>query len=197
LAITNEDGIITPDEENTLDPEVYLAAMASSISQGIGVRLTAQEQAIGLKAGIPAGTTAAYLPDLIAPFEVLASDGCYTQGLDLSGGVATVTVAGMYLFTASASLESVANESSNTDRTIALQTFLNGEQLTGCEVSSTTGHWATASTTTTARCVPGDTLYVKWYSAGPGAGAGAGVLSPNTSMNSLSIVLITPVAPAE
>jgi hypothetical protein len=192
MSNVNEDGIVTPDEENNVDPDVWSAAMADSISEGIGVRLKKQETAIGLKAGIAAGTTAAYASGLIAPYEILTSDGCFTEGLTLTGGIATVAVEGMYLLSASASLESVANASSNDQRTIALQIFKNTSQLTGAEVSSTTGHWATASATTIVRCVPGDTLHVEWYSAGPVAGEGEGTLSPNTAMNSLSIVLVTP-----
>lgn len=186
------DGIVTPDEDNDVAPDVWSAAMAVSIEEGIGVRLKKQETAIGLKAGIASGTTAPYAADVIAPYEILESDGCFTEGLELTGGIATVDVEGMYLLTATASLDSVANTSSNDQRTIALQLFKNTTQLSGSEVSSTNGHWATSSATAVVRCVPGDTLHVEWYSAGPVAGEGSGTLSPNTAMNSLSIVLVTP-----
>lgn len=53
MAITNADGIVTPDEDNTLDPEVYLAAMADSISQGLGERMKLQETRVSLRATTP------------------------------------------------------------------------------------------------------------------------------------------------
>jgi len=63
VAITNKDGIVTPDEENTLDPEVYLAAMADSISQGLGERMKLQEQRVSLRATTP------------VPYDVHSTDG--------------------------------------------------------------------------------------------------------------------------
>lgn len=44
MSITNADGIVTPDEGTVNDPVVYLAAMADSISGGIGERRQARER---------------------------------------------------------------------------------------------------------------------------------------------------------
>lgn len=183
-------GIVTPDEGNTLDPEVYLAAMAESIEEGIGERLNKQEQAIGLAAGIAIGTTVGFAPGIIAPYEILTGEECFTQGMTLEGGIVTLTVPGMYFISCSAALETIANEPANAGRTIALQIYKNGVQLAGCEVEANADNWSTAQANKVVNCIAGDELAVHWYSAG---GAGVGTLAPNTPMNTLSIVLVTPI----
>lgn len=203
MSITNADGIVTPDEGTVNDPVVYLSAMADSISEGIGERLTQQEQAIGLKASIVTGTRVKYEPGTVAPYEIIGNGtGCFVQGLDFLNSVATVTVAGMYFITAAAALNPSGPTGSpeNSGRAIALQIMRNGvEELAGCEVKGDATLWQTAQANTVVLCIPGDTLHINWYSAGPEGTpdptAGA-LISDNPSLQSLSIVLITPVAPA-
>lgn len=194
-------GIVTPDEGNTLDPEVWSAAMAASIEEGIGVRLTAQEQAIGLKAGIAPLTRVKFEEGVVAPFEITAGTGSFVQGMTLEGGYASVTVAGMYFITAAASLQMWGGATAapeNENRTIAIQVFKNGTPLVGGEVRSDELYWQTAQANTVVLCVPGDTLHVNWYSAAltggnPDPTSGAMIASLD-ALQSLSIVLITPVA---
>jgi hypothetical protein len=190
----NSDGIWTPDEEDNLDPEVWSAAMADSISEGIGVRLTKQETAIGLKAGIPVATTMTDASGVIAPYQIVSGLECFTQGMTLEGGVVTVTVAGMYFISCSAALESVDNCPTNADRSIALQVFKNGGWVSGCEVKVDQGIWQTSQSNCVLNCVPGDQLSVRWYSAGTTPGVGFGTLANNGAMHTLSIVLVTPIA---
>ena len=196
-------GIWTPDEGDNLDPEVWSAAMSASIENGIGVRLTRQEQAIGLKASIASGTRVKYSTGVIAPYAILG-DGTsnFIQGLTIAGGVVPITIPGMYLITASAALApygSTATDSApeNVDRSIAIQLIHNGTELNGCEVAVAPLQWQTAQASGVVLCAAGDTLSVNWYSSGP-AGTpdptiGARTAS-NTALQSLSIVLITPVA---
>jgi hypothetical protein len=183
-------GIWTPDEGDNLDPEVWSAAMAASIENGIGARLTKQEQAVGLKAGIAPGTTVGLSAGIIAPYEISGGEECFTQGLTLVGGVATVSVPGLYYISAAASLETTVLAPTNVGRSIALQVYKNVTQLVGCEVDASQ-HWATAQANCGINCIAGDTLSVHWYSAGPSGGVGT--LTSNAPMNSLSIVLLTPV----
>lgn len=201
MAITNVDGIVTPDEGTTADPTVYLAAMADSISQGIGERVTRQEQAIGLKASIAAGVRVKYNSGIIAPFGIHA-DGTsnFIQGMELNGGVVTITAPGMYLISASAALNPTGGAYSpeNLDRSIALQLKHNDVDISGSEVSAHPFLWQTAQSTAVILCAVGDTLHVGWYSAGPGGSdpdpTEGAALSTSPSMQALSIVLITPVA---
>lgn len=98
MAITNADGIVTPDEENTLDPEVYLAAMADSISEGIGVRLAKQESVAGIKSATPVGPYDIAGDANIPALTILTGIG-FIENMSLSGGIVTVEVAGLYLIT--------------------------------------------------------------------------------------------------
>jgi hypothetical protein len=201
MSNVNADGIVTPDEGNTLDPEVWSAAMADSISEGIGTRVTAQEQAIGLKAGIAPLTRVKFENDLIAPFEITGSNGSFVQGMELNGGIAEVSVAGMYFITAAASLNmwgGVGGSPENENRTIAVQLKHNGGDLAGAEVTADENYWQTAQANCVTLCAPGDTLHVNWYSAAttgdnPDPTAGA-MIASNNALQSLSIVLVTPVA---
>jgi len=195
--------IWTPDEGDNLDSEVWSAAMAASIENGIGARVTAQEQAIGLKASIASGTRVKYSTGVIAPYAILG-DGTsnFIQGLTIAGGVVPITIPGMYLITASAALApygSTATDSApeNVDRSIAIQLIHNGTELNGCEVAVGPLQWQTSQASGVVLCAAGDTLNVNWYSSGP-AGTpdptiGARTAS-NVALQSLSIVLITPVA---
>jgi hypothetical protein len=196
----NADGIWTPDEGDNLDPEVWSAAMGDSIMNGIGERVTRQEQAIGLKAGIAPLTRVKFENDLIAPFEITGSNGSFVQGMELVGGIAEVSVAGMYFITAAASLNmwgGAGGSPENENRTIAVQLKHNGGDLAGAEVTADASYWQTAQANCVALCSPGDTLHVNWYSASltgdnPDPTPGA-MIASNTSLQSLSIVLITPV----
>ena len=189
----NDSGIWSPDEDDNLDPEVWSAQMADSIHNGIGTRMNRQEQAIGLKAGIVASSTVNDDSGQIAPYEILPSLQCFTQGLTLDGGVATVSVPGMYFVSCSAALEAVTVVPENEDRTIALQIYHNATQEAGCEVGSTNGHWATAQANCAINCIAGDTIHIRWYSAGPVLDVGEGTLADNQAMHTLSIVLLTPI----
>jgi hypothetical protein len=96
----NADGIWTPDEEDTLEPDVWSSQMADSISQGLGVRMAKQEKFEGaylniqtpftLTAGEPGHTQKAL------PFARSAGVTYLDGGMTLSGGVLTVAEAGLY-----------------------------------------------------------------------------------------------------
>lgn len=200
----NAAGIWTPDETDNLNPEVWSQSMADSIQNGIGDRLNRQEQAIGLKAGIPQDTRVKFQNDVIAPYAVIGNGTSnFNQGMKFDGGVATVEVAGMYFITASAALSywnggGTDNTPENQNRSIALQIKHNGSDLNGCEVEASPTNWQTSQANAVVLCVPGDSLWVNWYSAGPGGSnpdptTGAKTAS-NVALQSLSIVLITPVA---
>lgn len=197
----NDSGIWTPDEGDDLDPEVWSATMGDSIHNGIGLRLNKQEEAIGLKAGIAPLTRVQFNNNIIAPFEITGANGNFTQGLTLEGGIATVSVAGMYFISAAASLQMWGGATAspeNQNRTMALQVKKNGADMVGCEVTADELYWQTAQANTILLCVPGDTIHVNWYSAAttgdnPDPTPGA-MIASSSALQSLSIVLITPVA---
>jgi hypothetical protein len=167
--------------------------MGDSIHNGIGVRLNRQEAAVGLKAAILASSTVNDDSGQIAPYEILPSLQCFTQGLTLDGGVATITTPGMYFISCSAALEAVEVVAGNENRTIALQIFHNATQQAGCEVLAANGNWQTAQANCVINAVEGDTIHIRWYSAGPVLDTGVGTLADNQAMHTLSIVLVTPI----
>jgi hypothetical protein len=190
-------GIWTPDEGDDLNPEVWSANMAASIENGLGTRVTAQEQAIGLKAGIAPLTRVKFEMNVIAPFEMTGTNGNFLQGMTLNSGVATVSVAGMYFVSAAASLQmwgGLTAAPENQNRTMALQIKQNGADMVGCEVTADELYWQTAQANTILLCAPGDAIHVNWYSATVTTETTGAVISTNSALQSLSIVLITPVA---
>ena len=97
----NVDGIWTPDEEDTLEPDVWSQQMAESISQGLGVRMARQET----RAGAATSTTG---PFSITGAGTIEDTGItlqvkhtgyrnYITSMELSGGVLKVTTPGLYL----------------------------------------------------------------------------------------------------
>jgi hypothetical protein len=96
----NADGIWTPDEEDNLDPEVWSAVMADSISEGLGVRMANQEKKAGLKAtALPTDWNFSGNFNIV-PLTIGGGTDYLTE-VEFTGGVATVTVPGLYTIDAS------------------------------------------------------------------------------------------------
>lgn len=104
--VTPEFGIWTPDEQDFIEPDVSLAAMAASIESGMGARVQAQETlaAAFLNAQDPFTLTAgdpghAQVP---IPFRIGQAGLNFMEGnLTLSGGVLKVATTGIYTVSAS------------------------------------------------------------------------------------------------
>lgn len=77
---TNADGIWTPDEDDTMEPDVWAPMMGESISNGLGKRMALQETRVSLRATTP------------VPFDVVSTDPAtpYTQvplGISFDAGI--------------------------------------------------------------------------------------------------------------
>ncbi len=111
MANVTASGIITPDEGNSLDPEVWSAAMAESIEQGIVVRLAKQEKRVSLRATTPVPfdvtSASASVPYTRIPLSVAGPTGSrapepdfaggnHTDGLTIVGGIVTILTDGLY-----------------------------------------------------------------------------------------------------
>lgn len=98
----NADGIWTPDEDDTLEADVWSPMMAESISQGLGVRMKRQETRAGLATRTLGSsfsiTGAGTILDtgIILPVKHTGYRN-YITSMELAGGVAKVTVPGLYL----------------------------------------------------------------------------------------------------
>lgn len=105
----NADGIWTPDEDDTLEADVWSPMMAESISQGLGIRMARQEA----RAGVAASTTG---PFSITGAGTIADQGIilpvratgyrnYVTNMELTGGIVKVTRPGLYLIVLTATAD--------------------------------------------------------------------------------------------
>jgi hypothetical protein len=100
MGFVNDDAIWTPDEDDTLEPDVWSKQMAESISQGLGVRMAKQETVAGVATATTgfdltgAGTTSD--TGIVLPVKNTGYRN-YVDNMTLAGGVVTVKVAGLYL----------------------------------------------------------------------------------------------------
>jgi len=108
---TNADGIWTPDEDDTHEPDVWSQMMADSISQGLGKRMKLQETRVSLRATTPEpfmvvstapGDAYATVPLTVggvtgsrAPDPDYAG-GNHVNGIDIVGNHAVIVTPGLY-----------------------------------------------------------------------------------------------------
>jgi hypothetical protein len=192
---TNADGIVTPDEEDLDQPDVYLAAMADSISNGIGTRLAAQEKQIGLKASLPPTFQLNAWPTPgpgILPFAIGADATAtypnthnYIQGVgDFAGGIVTIQTQGIYNIFASVGVEK------NAGRSVAIGVCVNGSVIASAENMASADFYASANVGVPALLMPNDTVYVLGHSAG---GSTAQPIAGDNTKTYFAISLQTPI----
>lgn len=101
MGFVNDDAIWTPDEDDTLEPDVWSKQMAESISQGLGVRMAKQETFAGVATSVTptfdiTGSGSITDTGIVLPVKNTGYRN-YVDNMDLAGGVVTVRVAGLYL----------------------------------------------------------------------------------------------------
>jgi hypothetical protein len=102
---TTLSGIWSPDEDDTLEPDVWSAMMADSIEQGLGVRVARQEKNVGAFLNItdPFTMTAGPIGHAQVPLPfTVTSEVSYVKDMELTGGVLKVPVSGQYFVSATA-----------------------------------------------------------------------------------------------
>lgn len=97
--ITDDLLIWTPDDQDTAEPDVYLATMAQSLEDGVGERLRKQERSASLLANLPANQNFTVGTPATVNFTINAAVG-YNDEMTLTGGKVKVTEAGVYFFSA-------------------------------------------------------------------------------------------------
>lgn len=179
MGTTERDTVYYPDPDEVDQPNVYLATMAQSISDGIGARLRQQEVAVGLKAGL----SSQLLLDnnlQIVPFVVNNATANFAQGMTISGGMVTIQTAGMYLVTVSMGLTTVAGDS------IVPVLYKNATPFASSEVPSAIDKYAVGQVTSVINCVPGDTIHARARNGKTGAKT---LTSPADTLNYISIAM--------
>jgi hypothetical protein len=159
----NAAAIWTPDEGDNLDPEVWSAAMADSIMNGIGERLSRQERFEGCYLNIqdptplvagPPGTAQTPLPFVVGQ-SVSYIDGDMT----LSGGVITVAHAGLY--SVSTTIASDPHDLGYLELTLFRNLDRHGQVIFFDDGVSDNPH--SLSHATVMKCVPGDTIWASGF----------------------------------
>jgi hypothetical protein len=116
---TNVDGIWTPDEDDTMEADVWSPMMAESISQGLGKRMALQETRVSLRATtpVPFKVTGTVKEDayMQIPLTIAAntgirfpnpdfSGGNHANGIEIEGNYAKIVTPGLYNITGQCTL---------------------------------------------------------------------------------------------
>lgn len=173
--------IWTPDANDTAEPDVYLATMSQSMEDGLGNRLRTQELAIGLKAGYTAAPTLTTTMT-VAAVTVNASNGSFSQGLTISGGIVTVATPGMYIVSGAVGVQNIAGHTAKIELRKGSTILVSDEQ------KSDATFFQAAKATTVVNCVAGDTISMRI-----GDAAGGATVASNLTMTHLTVAMIQAV----
>lgn len=168
-----------PGTGDTAELNTLLATLASSIESGIVPRLAHQEIAVGLKAGFTS-TPALTSTMTTANVSITGNNGSFQQGITISGGIATVATAGMYLISGALGIQNVGSHTAKIDLMKNATVLCSDEQL------SSNTFYQVAKCTTVVNCVAGDTLSMK---IGDAVNGGASVAA-NLTLTHFTIALV-------
>lgn len=162
----NVDGIWTPDEEDTLEPDVWSQQMGESISQGLGLRVKKQETRAGLRATIR--NTFDLTGYMTLPITVNKSfrysELNFIQNLELTQGVIKIKTSGLYFISGSLTMTfGVAGVP------IDFSIGVNGQVLSVTPFETSATSWTGGTLTNIVYLTAGDTVYLR---AGIGAERG-------------------------
>lgn len=155
--VTSDLLIWTPDENDTAEPDVYLATMAASMEDGLGDRLRKQEAFIGCNLGLNTPFVANETITQV-PFG-LKNSWNFTEGMTISGGSVTIPMDGIYTVALNANYLSVTTSPGRINSYL----HINGLSL---QYSSTYGlpslnRYANANISNSFKFVTGDVLSIK------------------------------------
>lgn len=164
----NAAGIWTPDETDNIDPDVWSAAMADSIMNGIGARLSRQELFEGCYLNIqdPHTLTAGDpgYQQVPLPF-IIGQNVNYVHGdMTLDAGVITVKHDGLY--SVNATISAYIGDQSTYDPAayLELTLFQNLDRHKQVEIfDDNTAHPLTLDCSTVMKCVAGDTIWASGH----------------------------------
>lgn len=149
--------IWTPDDQDTGEPDVYLATMAQSIEDGTGARLRKLESSIAcnlsLNSALVADTTVRQVAVSVS------KTYNFNDGMTVSGGSVTVPVAGTYSVQALVNYLGV----NSTPGRMNTYLYLNGVSVAFASTYGNTNtlRYATTAIPATFKCVAGDTFALK------------------------------------
>lgn len=146
-------GLVSPDETDSVDPEVYTAQMQQSVEDSIGARLLKQEKRVGIRATLGAVTpfTGTILP-ITTGHGFRYSELNFITGMTLSGGAVTVLTSGLY------SINCVLTLGSDDGIPVDFNIRINGEVLQVLAMLTRSELWVSGTMTDTVYLQEGDTV---------------------------------------
>lgn len=154
-AFTPIDEVWYPDEDDTAEQNVNMATMASSIEEGIGARLRAQETFLGLFATRPTGQTLTRQALTTIGFG-LNSSQCFNTGFTFSNGIITIDTPGLYYV----GVNVVINIPDGYGEVCIVKSGTEYGKVLQFRASSNNVGLATSSVV---NCVAGDTIWCRTY----------------------------------
>lgn len=155
--VTTEFQIWTPDDENAVEPDVYLSQMANSIEEGMGKRVLKQEQQAYLRTQINGPIT---LDDHdLVRVPIYKVDG---EGINLNANIVEIVTDGLY-FLAPTIETSFAN-----NHAIDYVLRLNGDALEERHAVTSTKAFTSMNITIVSPLFQGDKLWLEARIGNPG-----------------------------
>lgn len=179
-AFTPLDQVWYPDETDTAEQNVNLATMASSIEEGIGQRLRAQETFLGLFATQPVRQTLTNNALTTITFG-LTNSQCFNTGFTFSNGIITIATPGLYYV----GVNVVIDLGSGYGEVGIVKS--NSEYGKVLQYKGAASNFIGLSTSSVINCVAGDTIWTRAYIASS-SDASFNVNSP--TFNTLSVSLL-------
>lgn len=179
-AFTPIDQVWYPDENDTAEQNVNLGTMASSIEEGIGKRLRAQETFLGMFATQPVRQTLINNALTTVNFG-LNSAQCFNTGFTFSNGIVTIATPGLYYVGVNVVLDLGGGYG---EIGIVKSNIEYGKVL---QYKGSASNFIGLSTSSVINCVAGDTIWTRVYLAAP-SDATFNVNSP--TFNTLSVSLL-------
>jgi hypothetical protein len=154
-AFTPLDEVWYPDEDDTSEINTLLATQASSIEEGIGQRLRAQETFLGLFATRPTGQVLTKQALTTVGFD-LNSSQCFNTGFTFSNGIVTIATPGLYYV----GVNVVINIPDGYGEICIVKSGVEFGKVLQFRASSNNVGLATSSVI---NCVAGDTIWTRTY----------------------------------
>lgn len=182
-AVTATAQVWYPDTSDTAKLNTLFSTMASSIENGLGVRMTKQELTKSLLATVTAGSSWSLANGVEATVPYTINAGGYNDGMTLASGIITITTPGIYFISAS-------NLTTQASGYADLRLYKNAGTISRTLGASTTAGGGFASTNVSAslQLAAGDT--VKATITVNGVAASASIHTGQATYNVLAATLI-------
>lgn len=150
--VTKEFGIWTPDDENAVEPDVYLSQMADSIENGLGKRVLKQEQHAYIRTQLDGGLFTLPRTHELLRLPIYKERG---TGIELNANIVKIVTDGLYFIAPTVE----AGFADNLPLDVVLR--LNGDSLENPHTVASSASYTTVVMPTVIPLVAGDQLWLE------------------------------------